>query len=321
MSETLVSIICPVFKAEAYLHRCINSIIAQTLSDWELILVDDGSPDNSGFICDSYAAKDSRIKVIHKINGGVSAARQTGIDAARGEYMIHVDPDDWIECTMLEDLCAKAKSESADMVMCDFLYDKSGTLVYSKQEPSAMEHNVVLSEMFSKLHGSCCNKLVKRQTCLLYNAKFPEGVNYSEDVCFNVQLLIHDIKIAYVPKAYYHYMQYDTSITNNFTLTTLENCKRYVSELCTYLSEDSTMVRSAKEMVKFNAFKYGILRDADMHRLFPEVTTYSNDHVFLKPVYWVAFNVHQKMARILFNLYYKSTSFFRSVTKYKYYDT
>ena len=85
MSETLVTIICPVFKAEAYLHRCINSIIAQTLSDWELILVDDGSPDNSGSICDSYAAKDSRIKVIHKINRGGSAARQTGIEAASGE--------------------------------------------------------------------------------------------------------------------------------------------------------------------------------------------------------------------------------------------
>lgn len=313
MSETLVSIICPVYNAEAYLHKCIDSIIAQTLSDWELILVDDGSPDNSGSICESYAVKDSRIKVIHKDNGGVSAARQTGFEAAQGEYIIHVDPDDWIESSMLEDLYTKAKSGSADMVICDFLYDKAGELIYSKQEPSSLDHKVVLSEMFSKLHGSCCNKLVRNQTCLLYNAKFPEGVNYSEDVCFNVQLLIHDIKIAYVPKAYYHYMQYETSLTNNFTLTTLENCKRYVSELCTYLPEDSDMVRNAKEMVKFNAFKNRILSNKELRALYPEIKTYSKDHIYLIPVYAIAYMGYQSIACNILYYHHATTACLRKL--------
>lgn len=315
MNDTLVSIICPVYNAETYLHKCIDSIIEQTLSQWELILVDDGSPDGSASICDEYAANDTRIRVIHKVNGGVSAARQTGFDAAKGEFIIHVDPDDWIETSMLKDLYDKAMSEYADMVICDFLYDRDGQLSYSKQEPSSLDHTVVLREMFRNLHGSCCNKLVKRQTCLLYNVKFPDGVNYSEDVCFNVQLLKHDITIAYLPKAYYHYMRHQTSITNNFTLSTLHNCKKYVSELCSYLQEDSVMVMNAKEMVKYNAFKNGILTDSELKMLFPEIKAYSMDHVFLTPVYMIAFNGHQRMARLIFNLYYSTTSLFRRIIK------
>lgn len=122
-----VSIIIPVYKAESYLHRCIDSILAQTFADWELLLIDDGSPDRSGDICDEYAVKDKRIRVYHKKNGGVSSARQKGLDMARGEYVIHVDPDDWVEPSMLTELFAKAKAENADMVICDFYLDtKSG---------------------------------------------------------------------------------------------------------------------------------------------------------------------------------------------------
>ena len=104
----IISIIIPVYKAEGHLHRCVDSILAQSFTDFELLLVDDGSPDGSGKICDEYAAKDSRVKVLHKQNGGVSSARQTGIENATGEYTIHADPDDWIEPTMLEELYNKA---------------------------------------------------------------------------------------------------------------------------------------------------------------------------------------------------------------------
>lgn len=92
----VISIICPVYNAQKFIKKCLNSIVQQTFKDWELILVDDGSPDDSGVICDEYAATDERIKVIHKKNGGVSSARQSGLEAASGEYVIHVDPDDWI---------------------------------------------------------------------------------------------------------------------------------------------------------------------------------------------------------------------------------
>ena len=120
MSNISVSIIVPVYKAEAYLHRCVDSILAQTFTNWELLLIDDGSPDRSGAICDEYASKDARIRVFHKENGGVSSARQKGQDEAQGEYTIHADPDDWVEPTMLEELYKKAKEDDADMVICDY---------------------------------------------------------------------------------------------------------------------------------------------------------------------------------------------------------
>ena len=111
---TSVSVIIPVYKAEQYIHHCLDSLLAQTFKDFEIILIDDGSPDKSGEICDSYAAADNRIKVIHKKNGGVSSARQCGIDHAVGEYTIHVDPDDWTE----PDITLKTITERAGTGNC-----------------------------------------------------------------------------------------------------------------------------------------------------------------------------------------------------------
>ena len=106
-----ISIIVPVYKAENYIHRCIKSLLSQTFTDFEILLINDGSPDKSGEICDEYAKSDKRIRVFHKENGGVSSARQCGIDNARGEYTIHVDPDDWVDPRMLEELYLKAVEE------------------------------------------------------------------------------------------------------------------------------------------------------------------------------------------------------------------
>ena len=124
-----VSVIVPVYKAEKYLQRCVDSLLAQTFTDFELLLIDDGSPDRSGEICDEYAAADSRVRVFHKVNGGVSSARQCGMDNATGEYTIHADPDDWVEPIMLKELYVKAKEENADMVFCNYYWDKG---CYSK---------------------------------------------------------------------------------------------------------------------------------------------------------------------------------------------
>ena len=155
-----ISIIVPVYKAEKYLYRCVDSILAQTFSFFEVLLIDDGSPDNSGKICDEYALLDSRVRVFHKENGGVSSARQLGIDNVQGEYTIHVDPDDWIEPQMLEELYVKAVVEKADMVICDFIFDYPDRQVYVNQKPSSLAHEIVLCELFQHLHGSCCNKML-----------------------------------------------------------------------------------------------------------------------------------------------------------------
>lgn len=205
MNIPKISVIVPIYKAEGYLHRCVDSILAQTFTDWDLLLIDDGSPDRSGEICDEYAQKDIRIRVIHKENGGVSSARQRGQEEACGEYTIHVDPDDWVEPTMLEELYQKAKDDNADIVICDYYTNEGSQQNYIKQEPTKLDNNVVLRELFQQLHGSCCNKLVKR-VCYSGKANFPKGINCCEDLIWCIQVLKCKPRISYLNKAYYHYM-------------------------------------------------------------------------------------------------------------------
>lgn len=207
-----ISIIVPVYKAEKYLHRCLDSILQQTFPDWECILVDDGSPDGSGAICDEYAARDSRFWVIHKENGGVSSARQMGLDAAQGGYVIHADPDDWVDADMLAELYAKALADDADMVICDYYSESYRGQKYIKQEPKSLDHESVLCEMFDTLHGSTWNKLVRRSCFVDYDVRFPTDIILCEDLYVNAELLQHPIKVAYLPKAFYHY---DLSVNQN----------------------------------------------------------------------------------------------------------
>ena len=189
-----ISVIVPIFKAESTLFRCLDSLKAQTFRDFEVLMIDDGSPDCCGKMIDDYAQKDSRFKAFHKQNGGVSSARQYGIDHAQGVYTIHADPDDWVEPTMLEDLYLKAQEENADMVICDFYENTYKGQKYVKQQPSALDHQTVLKELFQQLHGSCCNKFVKR-------------VCYSE-----------------YAKAYYHYVRNDNpTLSKSYSATSLKH--------------------------------------------------------------------------------------------------
>lgn len=205
MNKPIISIIVPIYNVEQYLHRCVDSILAQTFTDWELLLIDDGSPDRSGEICDEYAKKDTRIRVFHKENGGVSSARQRGLDESVGEYTIHADPDDWVEPTMLEELYQKAKDDNADMVICDYYTNEGFQQNYIKQQPTKLDTNVVLYELFQQLHGSCWNKLVRR-ACYSGKANFPKDINCCEDLIWCIQVLKCKPKISYLNKAYYHYM-------------------------------------------------------------------------------------------------------------------
>lgn len=207
MNNTSISIIVPVYKAESYLCRCIDSLLAQTFKDFEILLIDDGSPDRSGEICDQYANSDHRVKVFHKENGGVSSARQHGLDNATGEYVIHADPDDWVEPDMLKDMYEKALSEDADMVICNFYWDTSTISVIHRQQPSSLDSESVLLSLFQGIHGSCCNKLVKLSLFKKYGIGFYDGLSFCEDLMINVKLLKLPLKIAYLNQAYYHYVQ------------------------------------------------------------------------------------------------------------------
>ena len=207
-----ISVIVPIYKAENYLHRCVDSFLSQTLTEFEILLVDDGSPDKSGDMCDDYAKKDYRVRVIHKENGGVSRARQTGTDHAMGDYIIHADPDDWVEPTMLQDLYEKAETEDADMVICDFLIETKDQIRLLCQRPSGYEKETLLNDILSKrLHGSCCNKLIKR--ACYEHVSFPLDLNCNEDAFVVMHIINNGAKVAYLNRTYYHYCM-DTNPTS-----------------------------------------------------------------------------------------------------------
>ena len=233
MNQGLVSIIVPVYKAEKYIHQCIDSLLAQTYRNIEVILVDDGSPDNCGKICDEYAAKDYRVKVIHQQNGGVSVARQTGIDHATGEYSIHADPDDWVELNMIEELVAKAVADNADMVICDFYRESKSDRIHVCQNPGDdLSASAVLRKILSQqLHGSCCNKLVNRSR--IEGIGFtPEDLCILEDELYNIRILARKIKVSYLPKAFYHYrVENEHSLCNTISEKSFKSKVKAVREI------------------------------------------------------------------------------------------
>ena len=206
-SVPLISVIVPIYNSEHTLRKCVDSLLAQTFKQFEVLLINDGSTDNSAKICDEYQLIDSRVRVFHQLNGGVSSARQLGIDNAHGKYSIHADPDDWVEPNMLADLYQKAISESADMVICDFYINDYRKEEYCKQEPSVMDNEVILKEMFTCLHGSTCNKLIKNELYSRYKIHFPQEITFCEDLFIVASLLLKPIKVSYVSQAYYHYVR------------------------------------------------------------------------------------------------------------------
>lgn len=236
MLSPKISIIIPIYNAEHSLPKMLNSILKQTFCDFEVLLINDGSTDSSGTICNNYTSEDKRFKVIHKKNAGVSAARQTGLENAQGEYIIHADADDWIEPTMLEELYNKAIKENADVVICDFYTNNGNIEKYVKQQPNGLDHISILHGLFQQLHGSCWNKLVSRICYNKYSIKFTAGINHCEDLLTWIQLYQYPIKTAYLPKAFYHYIMNDNSITHNFTRQTYEMRCMFYRELCKSLT-------------------------------------------------------------------------------------
>lgn len=200
-----VSIIVAVFQVEKYIVRCLESIRNQTLPDFEVLLIDDGSFDSSGSICDEYSRKDKRFKVFHKKNEGVSSARQMGLEQAIGEYIIHVDPDDWMDLDMLEELYKAAKKNNADLVICDFFREFETKTLIERQNPNLSTNDGYFKGLIENLHGGCWNKLVRRSCFSKYNITFSKDVIMWEDRFVNLKLAENAIKVYYLPKAFYHY--------------------------------------------------------------------------------------------------------------------
>lgn len=244
----MVSIIVPIYKVEEYLSQCIDSILYQTYSDLEIILVDDGSPDNCGSICEEYAKKDKRIKVIHKENQGLGMARNTGLEYAKGEFIYFVDSDDWLEPNAIECLVKYQKEYDADIVMCN--YDKRDDLhkvlyqyrivnnvkIYSNLKE--IEENVFWPMIGQPAYvcqdftiNMCVwTNLYRRELIEQNKIRFLSERDYlSEDICFNLQYLLQCNTAVMIPQSLYCYRYNPNSLTNRYKGDEyLKACKLYL---------------------------------------------------------------------------------------------
>ncbi len=217
-----VSIIVPVYNVSVFLTRCLNSIVDQSYTDIEIILVDDGSTDGSSAICDEWAEKDSRIKVIHKQNGGLSSARNAGLEVASGEYVVFVDGDDFVDAAYIEKLLDAARGSNADIAMCNYRFvDESGKEIandnythYSRQDAFDSYEALRLFEdkSYRTFFDVVWNKIFKRK--LFDDVRFPEGINVVEDIAV-MPILYHKAeKVCVVDDALYNYVYRAESLSH-----------------------------------------------------------------------------------------------------------
>ncbi len=269
-----ISIIVPVYNVEKYLPKCIDSLLAQTLTDIEIILVDDGSPDYCPMICDSYAEKDSRIKVIHKQNEGVSAARNDGIAAARADIIGFVDSDDWVDPKMYETMLSALKRTGADIVVCNTSYDYidhshpdavpiTEEKIYSRNEALRL---LIQDRM---IHNYPCDKIFRKS---VLNSPFTPGIRY-EDIEVMIRWFANINRLATIPYVGYHYLQRASSYLHSSSTMFEEYIAALRSQLDFLKSKnlipdcyESYTLRIVKDGVKYS--KYLVHDTTDSPKLY-----------------------------------------------------
>ncbi len=207
-----ISIIVPVYNVEKYIRRCLDSILSQTFTDWECICVDDGTPDSSGKICDEYSQKDSRFVVIHKENGGVSSARNSGLDVAKGEFITFCDSDDWVENNWLFEQYTDITSGDFDVCVCGF-YGK-GISRYK-----ILNRETAKASTFTEggLGGFSFLRLIRRRN--VGNIRYDTSICYLEDSDFFYRLFDNCNQILWTGKPLYHYEDNSDSITRTLLIS------------------------------------------------------------------------------------------------------
>ena len=259
----MISVIIPVYKAEKYFRKCVDSILSQTYKDLEVILVNDGSPDSCPVICEEYSAKDNRITVVHKNNAGVSAARNSGLDIATGDYVTFVDSDDYIEPDMYEKMMEKALQYDCDVVMCDCVKDtpekssiythdiRGGFYNYEQLKNEYYPHLLMMENVEYPATISNCLILFKRE---LSNVRYIEGIRFSEDLFFGAQLMYYAHSFYYMKeKAFYHYVMNDNSASHSF---------------CVYKWDDYILLYAKAEEFFLSSEVYDFQHQLDLMLLF-----------------------------------------------------
>lgn len=229
-----VSIIVPVYNVEKYIKRCIDSLIQQTLKDIEIILVNDGSPDNCPKICDEYEETFTQIKVIHKLNGGLSDARNKGLEAATGKYVLFIDSDDWVESRILESLYCKAEQDQTDIVVCSYSIDYTNNNFSVEKKISGLHSHIknvssainVLEE--KGMFNVVWNKLYRRKILDDNNIQFEIDGVPGEDLLFNCEVFKKVKSVSLTSEVLYHYMREDEdTLVNKYNANLYKQVKKF----------------------------------------------------------------------------------------------
>lgn len=212
--QTVVSIIIPVYNAEAYLNICLDSILKQSYKCWECILIDDGSSDRSGEICDMYVQKDQRYTVYHTVNCGSSAAREFGLNKAKGEYLYFVDSDDWLAENAVENQYNYMETTKSDFCISPYYIIKNNKTVLCDNKPSSLDKYTYIKELLGRtnLHGGLWCKFIRKNLITKNNIHFPNK-NYYEDMNVTITMTMESKSIGYQPIPTYYYRVNDNSLT------------------------------------------------------------------------------------------------------------
>lgn len=260
MDTGLVSIIVPVYNSEKFLKRCVESILDQSYKNIEVILINDGSTDSSGEICDFFSKKDSRVKVINQTNSGPSIARNRGIDKAKGKYIQFVDSDDYIEYNMTETL-VNEMGKNIDLVLCGYKYiykDDNNKLII-KNSNIYKESCLTKSEFLSRFGilfkdyyiNYICNKLYIKDIIRKHNIRFDLSTDWGEDLLFNLHYLNQCNKVSIVDKLLYNYNKYnDNSITSSFNRNLCNNQRKMYDSVRMFLKENDSYFGENKRIVE-----------------------------------------------------------------------
>lgn len=240
-----ISIIVPIYKIERYLRQCIDSILAQTFTDFELLLIDDGSPDGCPAICDEYAKKDSRIRVFHKHNGGLTSARNHGLDNAKGDWIMHIDGDDWIEPTYIEELYNAAIKNDADIAICGFRFAyEDGSFVIEHPTIWDDDKSVSLNRYIASVWTTAWGSIHKSSLYHNNGVRSPKNITYCEDFHLMARICYFADKVVSIDRPLYNYRQQSSSIMHSL------NDKTWRDELTSY-KEIIDFFRNKGELEKY----------------------------------------------------------------------
>lgn len=209
-----VSIIVPVYNVEKYIHKCLDSLVNQTLKELEFIFVNDGSPDSSSKIIKEYAKKDKRIKLLNKENGGQASARNLGLEHAKGEYIAFLDSDDYVKENMYETLYNRAKKDNLDIVICNNYLVYKDSIVENDPGITNKKEKIISPREYVTLSPSPWNKIIRHEYLIKEKFKFPEGIIY-EDLASIPLLGLSNPKIVYLNTCLHYYVQSDSSTMRN----------------------------------------------------------------------------------------------------------